>query len=88
MVYYNIFLSGGGGNQKSLKGGSPRRLAWPRTPAFHAGNAGSNPAGGAIFYFEFKYYMKKAGSSVGRAPPLQGGGRGFESRPAYHLNYF
>src|SRR5207249_10617633 len=25
----------------------PRRLAWPRTPAFHAGNVGSNPAGDA-----------------------------------------
>ena len=24
---------------------SPHRLAWPRTPAFHAGDAGSNPAG-------------------------------------------
>jgi hypothetical protein len=25
----------------------PRRLAWPRTPAFHAGNTGSNPVGDA-----------------------------------------
>ena len=25
----------------------PRRLAWPRTPAFHAGNRGSNPLGDA-----------------------------------------
>ena len=25
----------------------PHRLAWSRTPAFHAGNAGSNPAGDA-----------------------------------------
>ena len=23
----------------------PRRLAWPRTPAFHAGDTGSNPVG-------------------------------------------
>ena len=28
---------------------SPHRLAWPRTPAFHAGDAGSNPAGDANF---------------------------------------
>ena len=28
---------------------SPHRLARPRTPAFHAGDAGSNPAGDAIF---------------------------------------
>jgi hypothetical protein len=33
---------------KKLFDGSPHRLAWPRTPAFHAGNAGSNPAGDAI----------------------------------------
>ena len=26
----------------------PRRLGWPRTPAFHAGNVGSNPAGDAL----------------------------------------
>ena len=32
-----------------LKLGSPHRLAWPRTPAFHAGDAGSNPAGDASF---------------------------------------
>ena len=25
----------------------PYRLAWPRTPAFHAGNRGSNPLGDA-----------------------------------------
>src|SRR5208337_5616911 len=25
----------------------PRRLAWPRTPAFHVGNTGSNPVGDA-----------------------------------------
>ena len=25
----------------------PRRLAWPRTPAFHAGDTGSNPVGDA-----------------------------------------
>ncbi|SVB21666.1 uncharacterized protein METZ01_LOCUS174520 [marine metagenome] len=29
---------------------SPHRLAWPRTPAFHAGDAGSNPAGDANFH--------------------------------------
>ena len=29
---------------------SPHRLAWPRTPAFHAGDAGSNPAGDANSY--------------------------------------
>ena len=28
----------------------PHRLAWPRTPAFHAGDAGSNPAGDANFH--------------------------------------
>ena len=27
----------------------PRRLAWPRTSPFHGANAGSNPAGDAIF---------------------------------------
>ncbi len=27
---------------------SPHRLARPRTPAFHAGDAGSNPAGDAF----------------------------------------
>ncbi len=27
----------------------PHRLAWSRTPAFHAGNRGSNPLGDAIF---------------------------------------
>ena len=40
---------------KKLFDGSPHRLAWPRTPAFHAGDAGSNPAGDAIYdqiYFE------------------------------------
>src|SRR5215470_12950228 len=26
----------------------PRRLAWPRTPAFHAGDTGSNPVGDAL----------------------------------------
>ena len=26
----------------------PHRLAWSRTPAFHAGNRGSNPLGDAI----------------------------------------
>jgi hypothetical protein len=26
----------------------PHRLAWPRTPPFHGGDAGSNPAGDAI----------------------------------------
>ena len=26
---------------------SPHRLAWPRTPAFHAGDTGSNPVGDA-----------------------------------------
>ena len=30
-----------------IKIASPHRLAWPRTPAFHAGDAGSNPAGDA-----------------------------------------
>ncbi|CCO23812.1 protein of unknown function [Maridesulfovibrio hydrothermalis AM13 = DSM 14728] len=25
----------------------PHRLAWPRTPAFHAGDGGSNPPGDA-----------------------------------------
>ena len=25
----------------------PRRLVWPRTPAFHAGDTGSNPVGDA-----------------------------------------
>ena len=25
----------------------PHRLAWPRTPAFHAGDRGSNPRGDA-----------------------------------------
>ena len=28
----------------------PHRLAWSRTPAFHAGNSGSNPLGDAIIY--------------------------------------
>ena len=27
----------------------PHRLVWPRTPAFHAGDTGSNPVGVAIF---------------------------------------
>ena len=27
---------------------SPHRLVWPRTPAFQAGNTGSNPVGDAI----------------------------------------
>ena len=34
-------------NCASLLG--PRRLVWPRTPAFHAGNVGSNPAGDAAY---------------------------------------
>src|ERR1700687_3779322 len=29
----------------------PRRLAWPRTPAFHVGNTGSNPVGDALPLF-------------------------------------
>ena len=28
----------------------PHRLAWSRTPAFHAGNTGSNPVGDAISF--------------------------------------
>jgi hypothetical protein len=28
----------------------PHRLAWPRTPAFHAGDRGSNPLGDAISF--------------------------------------
>jgi hypothetical protein len=32
----------------------PRRLAWPRIPAFHAGDTGSNPVGDA------KYFPHKA----------------------------
>ena len=31
-----------------IKRKSPHRLARPRTPAFHAGDAGSNPAGDAF----------------------------------------
>jgi hypothetical protein len=31
----------------------PHRLAWPRTPPFHGGDAGSNPAGDAISPSEF-----------------------------------
>ena len=27
----------------------PHRLAWPRTPAFHAGDRGSNPLGDANY---------------------------------------
>ncbi len=27
----------------------PRRLAWPRTPAFHVGDTGSNPVGDTSF---------------------------------------
>src|SRR5579862_9060853 len=30
----------------------PRRLARPRTPAFHVGNTGSNPVGDALFTSE------------------------------------
>lgn|GEM_PF-1428506 len=41
---------------RKLFDGSPHRLAWPRTPAFHAGDAGSNPAGDAIFN---QIYSKK-----------------------------
>ena len=33
-------------------GQRPRRLAWSRTPAFHADNTGSNPVGDAIQPFE------------------------------------
>ncbi len=29
---------------------SPRRLVWPRTPAFHAGDRGSNPLGDARLF--------------------------------------
>ena len=29
----------------------PHRLAWPRTPAFHAGDRGSNPLGDANYFF-------------------------------------
>ncbi len=28
----------------------PHRLAWPRTPAFQAGNTGSNPVGDTTHY--------------------------------------
>ena len=31
----------------------PRRLAWPRTPAFHVGNTGSNPVGDAFSRDDF-----------------------------------
>src|ERR1044071_771581 len=36
-----------GSNPARLNSHCPRRLAWPRTPAFHAGNTGSNPVGDA-----------------------------------------
>ncbi len=32
----------------------PHRLAWPRTPAFHAGDRGSNPLGDAIFLLQIR----------------------------------
>ena len=46
----------------------PHRLAWPRTPAFQAGNTGSNPVGDAIkksrwsflqrlFFYFYKYKL-------------------------------
>ena len=34
----------------------PHRLAWPRTPPFHGGDAGSNPAGDAIYFLD-RFYM-------------------------------
>jgi hypothetical protein len=33
----------------------PHRLAWPRTPAFHAGDRGSNPLGDANFFNGLAY---------------------------------
>lgn len=33
----------------------PHRLAWSRTPAFHAGNTGSNPVGDASLFINFLY---------------------------------
>jgi hypothetical protein len=57
-----------------IKIGSPHRLAWPRTPAFHAGDAGSNPAGDAnfprfsscprVFYGHHLYYLKMNGINI------------------------
>ena len=36
----------------------PHRLAWSRTPAFHAGNTGSNPVGDAINFQRLTHFSK------------------------------
>ncbi len=55
----------------------PHRLAWPRTPAFHAGDRGSNPLGDAtfqkkrveskdsalFFYFLYQPYLMNSGNN-------------------------
>ena len=46
--------------------------------------AGSNPARPTIFSFEDVKH-RRAISSVGRAPPLQGGGHWFEPGIAHHF---
>lgn len=51
----------------------PHRLARPRTPAFHAGNRGSNPLGD----------VNRAVSSAGRASALQAEGRRFDPCTAH-----
>ncbi len=39
-------------------GTRPRRLAWSRTPAFHADNTGSNPVGVNFLYMAKHGYGK------------------------------
>jgi hypothetical protein len=35
----------------------PHRLAWSRTPAFHAGNRGSNPLGDANYINKLRFIV-------------------------------
>ena len=54
-----------------------------RIPPFHGGYRGSNPLGVAIFLSSFNVTLWSF-SSVGRAPPLQGGCQKFESSNDHH----
>jgi hypothetical protein len=48
-----------GSNPARLTSNRPRRLARPRTPAFHADNTGSNPVGDAKLFLWLETYGPK-----------------------------
>ena len=55
----------------------PRRLAWPRTPAFHVGDTGSNPVGDTSLIRTDQKFLSLALSSLWKLIP---GGAGLSCK--------